>query len=269
MLEELAGRDFDRLMNLMHRLAKAQQFAHLLCRMGELSTYVVVGKIDESHAAISVGGWVGRPFHGESRAPAVAYSKFGEVVWVVPSDGFALTPVPNFTLTLGWLGGARRSEWGVAVSKLAEQHDLLIAVMTLYYLMGNAIELHHVGFRHQSKEAYEAAVIAVGIDGIAPPAEDHIRSYHVEAAHGWPHGICYVEQQYFPNEPGVVSQHWDIVAHDPRAFLTFVGEAFGIKPMFWEEEENAPVGVVWIPGSDDKMYGVMARRSWWYVENSK
>ena len=170
----------------------------------------------------------------------------------------------------GWMGGARYDKDIVAVSQWHQEHDRLLAMIVLYSLQysfyPHDIYLHHVGFRHESEVAVRAAAEARG-ECLEMPAKDHLRWYHCVEDSQLPHGKFYIEDQFFPEGPQTPAFHWDLITQDPIKFLTFVAEAYGMEPKFWEAGENDPVGLVWITAEkDSSVMGIMARTRFWEVE---
>lgn len=238
-------------------------FAQTLCEaLGEFA-YVVSGQVsDGKHEVLTYGNWAGSlPEGTTSRAPHIAYGKFGELVLLGGgSDGqLVMTPVPGNEKSYGWMGGVAQNGVIVAVSKWAQEHDRLLALLTLYNAVHEELTLHHAGFRFRSRESYEAAN-ALFEGGMPRPAEDHERTY-------FNMGVYYREHQFFPGGPLDTARHWDFVCTKPEELLWFIAKAYGKEPIFWEAGENDPIGVVWIQAeSDSSKLGVMARKALWKVE---
>jgi len=152
----------------------------------------------------------------------------------------------------------------IAVSKLDEAHDRLIAGCIMYAYVfqtdSSFISLHHIG-RRGNKVAFERAISTWDTDAIVLPADDHQRVYRFVDHFG-----CYEEQQYFESASGDVrSRHWDFVVPDPEHFLDFLASLYGVKPEIWDDAgADDPVGMVMVMGVLDptSVFAVMARRRW-------
>lgn len=247
-------------------LYACNRFAQTLCKaLGDFA-YVVSGQVNsETHEVITCSNWAGAVPEGTiSRAPHIAYGKFGELVLLGGgSDGqLVMTPVPGNKESYGWMGGVAQNGVIVAVSKWAQEHDRLLALLTLYHTVHHDLILHHAGFRFPDLASYEAAN-ALFEDGIERLAEDHERTY-------FKLGYNYREHQFFPDGPCDNARHWDFMCQHPEDLLWFIARAYGKEPIFWEAGKNDPVGVVWIQAeSNGSKLGVMVRKDWWTVEGIK
>lgn len=240
------------------------KFADRLCIALGDGAYVVVGAMTGNpNAALTYGNWAGTVPEGtSSRAPHIAYGKFGELALLDGGrDGkLVMTPVAGNKQSFGWMGGVAQKGVIVAVSKWKPEHDLLLALLTLYNAVHQELILHHVGFRFPDHDSYEATN-TVFQRGMSRPAEDHERTYfRVDAA--------YREHQFFPNGPKDNARHWDFVCNDPDAFLTWIAHAYDREPVFFDDVGlHDPVGVVWVQAEDGgSKLGVMARKTRWNVE---
>lgn len=239
------------------------RFAQTLCdALGEYA-YVVVGRvIGEMKAVLAEGSWAGAVPEGTtSRAPHIAYGKFGELVLLDGGrDGkLVMTPVPVNEQSYGWMGGVALDGVIVAVSKWKPEHDRLLALLTLYNAVIQELTLHHVGFRFSDRESYEAANAKYQY-GMPRPAEDHERTYVLV-------GAAYREHQFFPDGSRDNRRHWDFVCKDPVSLLNWVADAYSQIPVFFDDVGSRdPVGVVWVQAEDGSKLGVMARKTWWNVE---
>lgn len=248
----------------------AHRFADLLCSAYGLPAYVSLGRIDpDGYSVMIVGSWAGGVPEEPSKAPYAATAKLAELVWYGQSRGLSLTPVPGLGIGLGWMGGARYDWDVVGVSKWAQEHDRLLALILLYSLE-HETTLHHVGFRFISEEAMRVnsagLVEKLGTGAIEVPAEDHMRLYHPVGDARCPRGVYYVEHQYFPDGPHTHAFHWDLITQNPVQFLTFVAGAYGTEPVWLDPEEHGPMGLVWVVAEKDgTIMGVMARDKWWNV----
>ncbi|MFC1722086.1 hypothetical protein ACFL0C_00375 [Patescibacteria group bacterium] len=247
-------------------LSGTHQFATRLCEAMGVYAYVSVGNVSESQKVQSLGGWAGTlPVEVSSRAPHVAWGKLGELVLL---DGgmngrLVMTPTAGNDVGYGWMGAVAQNGLIVGVSKWAQEHDRLLALITLYNQIHHNLLLHHVGFRFPNQDAYtiENGVYRGGLVRNIPG--DHDRTYFPIK------GGFYREHQWFPEGPHDSARHWDFVTEEPEEFLWFVASAYDQEPVLFDDvEENDPIGMVWIAASSDgtKM-GVMARRTWWTVEN--
>ena len=221
-----------------------------------------MGQAGPKQTLVSIGGWLGGLPESESRAPAVAYAKLGELN-IVSESGLSMTPVPGYDLSLGWMGGVRREEILVGVSKWAQEHDKLLALLTVYSAFFQT-KLHHVGFKFESEAAMRKASSDQGTEALEVPAADHLRIYHKIENNL---GNFYKEFQFFPDSPDGGAIHWDLITESPDLLLKFVAVAYGAKPIFWETGANDPIGVVWIkPANGSAPMGVMARSKDWKIE---
>lgn len=236
--------------------------------------YAVFGVAEyESQIAGSFGAWIGTQYPvATSEAGGVAWAKFGELVSRGDPYGICTTPVATYKRSLGWKGAIRVGNKIVAVSKLAEEFDLVMAAVGMYAFMGNKIELHHVGRRMNSKKEMraEAKRLAVHHDSyqLDRPAEDHERIYIPVLHPLGSNGLYYQEVQFDPSAPWDGVEHLDFVVDDPRDFLEFVAAAFGRQPELWDGVgENDPEGCFYTLDADGNALGVMARPRFWDVEN--
>lgn len=249
-----------------HNLEQSYLFAEILCKaLGEYA-YVVVGFLlspGGSNQVLTYGNWSGIvPSDVDSRAPHIAYGKFGELVLAnLGQDGeLIMTPTPGNEQSYGWMGGVAQNRTGVAVSKWAEEHDKLLALLTLYNAVQDRLNLHHVGFRFPNRETYEDHNLQFKFTGgISRPAENHERVY-------FNLGKFYREHQFYPGGPHDSARHWDFACCNPKDLLLFIAHAYGTEPSFWEAGPNDPIGAVWIPDKKGNKLGVMARHYWWVVE---
>lgn len=243
---------------------KGYLLANTLCNaLGEYA-YIVTGEVGKQACEIQAyGNWAGNVPSGlQSRAPHVAYGKFGELVLAGAgvNGELVMTPVPGNEMSYKWMGGVAQNGFGVAVSKWAQEHDQLLALLTLYHCVHQDLHLHHVGFRFATHAEYEEANSHF-MNGMVRPAEDHERMY-VNM------GPFYREHQFFPGVPRQSSRHWDFVCEQPKELLLFLAHAYNTEPVTWIAGENDPIGVVWVQaGSDGSKLGVMARSKWWNIED--
>jgi len=245
----------------------AHRFTDRICRAMGLYAYTAIGTRDADGNVVVCAGWAGEVPQGvDSRAPHVAFGKLGELnIAGAGLDGnLIMTPIRNSKLGygwigFGWMGGVAQNGLMVTVSKLAQEHDRLIALITLYNREHQNLQLHHVGVRFTSKALYEAANNRPG--GMVRNVVDHDRTYY------WCSEGYYTEYQWFPDGPHTDARHWDFVVSDPRRFLMFVANAYDQEPVFFDDaSENDPIGVVWVTDEKGKKYGIMAREGWWQVE---
>lgn len=236
--------------------------------------YAVVGLADyENQAAGAFGLWLGtRSPIPTSEAGGVAWAKFGELVSRGDPYGICTTPVATYGRSLGWQGGIRVGDNIVAVSKLAQQFDLMMASIGMYAFLGKKIELHHVGRRFSSEDAMhvEATRLALHHESckLVRPAADHLRVYVPVRMPLTSRGFYYHEVQFDPAAPWGGVEHLDFVVDDPKGFLKFVAAAFGQQPELWDNAgENDPIGSFYTMDAQGNALGVMARASFWDVEN--
>jgi hypothetical protein len=235
-----------------------------LCEAIGRYAYIVAGELNEgtNHEFLTYSNWAGDYPEGTvSRAPHIAYAKFGELVLLSGgiNGDLVMTPVPENKESLGFMGGAGQNGVIVAVSKWEEEHDKLLALLTLYNTVHQPLALHHAGFRFPDKQSYDLKNATLQ-NGMERPAEDHERTYFNT-------GEYYRENQFYPGGPRDSACHWDLFCDDPKALLWFIARAYGIEPVFWEAGKNDPIGAVWIKAKrDGSMLGVMARYDWWKVE---
>ncbi len=252
-------------MNLQ-RLADLHDFASNVCDTMGVFAYMSLANVTPDRYVSSFGGWAGLPMLGiQSRAPHVAFSKMGELILFGAGNDSRLimTPVPGYESGLGWMGAVAQNGLVVAVSKWAEEHDRLLALITLYHAQYEKLTLHHAGFRFEdyAKFTVENRLFSGGLVRNVP--NDHERVYFPLG------GGRYREHQWFPDGPHDPARHWDFVTAQPANFLWFIARAYGQEPVFFEDSgENDPIGVVWVTAKEDgSKLGVMARRKHWVVEN--
>lgn len=239
-----------------------QAFARTLCEAMDTFAYVTVGHLNEGGETLSFGSWAGKVIEGTtSKASQVAYRKMGELVVAgAGRDGkLIMTPIPDLELSDHWMGGAAQDGRMVLVSKWRQEHDRMLALLTLYNALHAPLTLHHAGFRFPNRETYRIENALLGSNGMERPAADHERTYF--AGPGY-----YRELQWFPDGPHDRARHWDVVCEEPEKLLRFVAEAYGqeFKP-FGDSGPNDPIGVVWATDSDGDKLGIMARPKWWKV----
>ncbi|OGM28405.1 hypothetical protein A2801_02645 [Candidatus Woesebacteria bacterium RIFCSPHIGHO2_01_FULL_41_10] len=248
-------------------LYRGQSFASTLCRALGRGAFIVLMQVNEDgEGFVSIGDWAGEKPSVPSRAPFVANAKAAELFYAGKAVGLCTTPIISFEMGLGWMGGARDTRLIVGVSKWAEEHDLLLAVLTLY-AMQHETQLHHVGIRFPSEVSMRLASQGIKASPLEVPAADHMRIYHWMPSWHLATNGYYLETQYFPAGPQTEAYHWDLVTEDPVQLLEYVGSAFSITPeLFDDSGANDPIGMIWIPDKEGNMMGVMARKDWWYVE---
>lgn len=254
-------------------LGTGGQLAHLLCVTYRQPAFVHLARVNPvTKGLVATGGWVGPPFEGESVAPYAAQAKVAELFWYGKSDGLSLTPVEGFQYGLGWMGGARYNNDIVGVSHWHQEHDRLLALLTLYSF-NYEMRLHHGGFRHETEEAAREAAAktaaARGVEVIEVPADDHLRLYVRIEDERNPKRYMYEEHQFFPNGPKTPAFHWDI-ATKADDLLVFVANAYGGTPVWMESGDSGPIGLFWVRAEEDgSMLGIMARERWWDIESDK
>lgn len=249
------------------QLVSGFEFAQLMCwalGRGAFTSLAAVGP--ENSTYVQIGGWTGEEPDKPSRAPYIASAKVTELFYGGSAEGLSLTPIPDFTEGFGWMGGARYDDHIVGVSKWAEEHDRLLALLVLYSLKWQ-VHLHHVGFRYPTEEEMQVASMRLGLEPIMKPAEDHARIYHPVETDRSPSGVYYHEVQFFPDGPYDYAVHWDLAAKDPEHLLNFVAKAYGRNPVLWEAGSNDPIGAVGIPDKKGSILCVMAREHWTRVED--
>ena len=218
-----------------------------------------------------MGTWVGEvPVGITSNAPLFAPEKMLELLRqpAPEPEVLVLTPISGYPNTTGLMGGARMivgpRDLTIAVSKLAQEWDKLLAVCLIYDALVAPLRLHHVGFKYSTENEFIKAA-SLYAEGMARPAVDHKRIY-VPQKPGRSH--YYRELQLFPKGStweGGPRKHWDYVTEDPDGFLWFVAKAFGQEPVFWDSEVNSPIGMVAILDDHGNPLTVMARSKWWTV----
>ncbi|NMB69848.1 hypothetical protein GYA27_01425 [candidate division WWE3 bacterium] len=237
-------------------------FASKLCSAMETYAYVAVASFDQAQNVISYGNWAGNvPNDIVSRAPHAAYGKLGELVLQRAGiDGkLIMTPTAGNDLSFHWMGAVAQNGFIIAVSKWAQEHDRLLALLTLYNYVHHTLKLHHVGYRFPNRKEYVIANSRFG-NGIRLDAVDHMRTYFPTE------GDYYREHQWFPEGPYDEARHWDFVTDEPEDLLNFLAAAYGQSPVFFDDAgKNDPVGVVWVNAEDGTKLGVMARKTWWKV----
>ena len=243
-------------------LRSGLRFAHLLASAAGLGVFVTIER-SEGLDYIAMGKWAGLPF-AQSLSPYIAPVKAAELHYAgQPEPGQTRLTPTDMGLGLGWKGGARRGNYTVAVSNMAEQHDLLLAIIVLYGLE-HEVRLHHVGVRFPTLDEFQKTSVARG-KFILACQTDHLSHFHpvlTDREHG---GKYWVEYQYWPEGPWDRALHWDIVTKNPRDFLAYVSRAFGNKTatltIFADPGGDNPEGVIWVPG-ETRTLGVVARENW-------
>lgn len=256
----------------MNLIQRTHRLADTICTAMDREAYVVVGEANpRNHENVqSVGKWVGPKPRTRSRAPFVAHAKFGELALLGDPLAITCTPVDGFELGLGWMGGVRVATNIVAVSKWAEEHDKLLALV-LAYGMDEEVRFHHIGHRHPTMEDFrKASTNRMPSPLEVPAADDHIRIYYRVSDSMTANGYYYLEDQFFPEGPCDTAIHWDFATSHPERMLQFIAGAYGEKPTFFSDAGmNDPVGVYWVPEKNGDKIGVMARNRWWEVESSR
>lgn len=252
------------------------RFMNQLAHVRQQPFFAVLGLADyETQGAASFGLWLGTSHPiPNSEAAGVAFCKFGELV--ARGDPFGICTGPVATAekcSLKWKGAIRYGDKIIAVSKLAQQYDLMMAVLGMYAWIGNDVEIHHLGSRSASQREMiiEARRLAMlhGTHQLIRPAGDHERIYVPVPSENMLRGFYYHECQYDPQAPWGGVSHIDVVTPDPEGMLRFVAAAYGKQPTIWEDaEENDPIGSFFVSDDHDNLLGVMARRSFWDVENN-
>lgn len=250
------------------------RFMNQLALVRQQPFYAVLGLADyETQSAASFGLWLGTDFPvANSEAAGVAHGKYGELVSRGDPFGVCTTPVATYKRSYGWMGGIRYGNKIIAVSKLAQQYDLMMAVLGMYAWMGNDVEIHHLGSRFASRREMiiEARRLAVlhGTHQLIRPAYEHERIY-VPVPSSYVHrGHYYLETQYDPQAPWGGVSHIDVVTSDPKSLLRFVASAYNNQPTIWDDaDDNDPVGVFYVSDGQENWLGVMARPKFWDVEN--
>ena len=253
-------------------LLMVHTLGNLVCSAMKRQAYVSLMKVGpDGSSYISVGGWAGGQPTESSRAPFVATSKAAELLYYGDRDGLMLTPIPDFEFSTGWKGGARLGQDIVGVSKWAEEHDLLLALILLHFFVWET-RLHHIGWRMQSKEAWQEACgkeAEAGFQDAHLPADDHLRMYFWHPDNRSGNGGYHTEYQFFPDGPQTPAVHIDLAVGDPDRFLRFVANPFNLPPIIWDDDPNGPYGAVWVTGKDGSIMGVMARDRWnYFVPNT-
>ena len=235
--------------------------------------YAVMGIANyDTQTSGAFGAWLGTSYPDPaSEAGGVAWAKYGELVSRGDPYGICTTPVATYKRSLGWQGGVRSGNEIVTVSKLSQEFDLMMALIGLYAFKGNDIQLHHIGRRFHSKKAMrkEAKRLAMYHDSyqLVRPADDHERIYIPVPVPFAPWVYCQ-EVQYDPSAPWSGVEHIDVCTPDPVGFLRFVAAAYKRQPTLWgDSEPNDPVGSFFMTDQRQYSLGVMARVSFWDVEN--
>ena len=245
-------------------------FADLLCSAANKSAYVVLSHVIGEFSAISIGDWANGKPEEASKAPHVAHSKAGELVWSSQSDGVSTTPVPELDTSLKWKGGVRYADNIVAVSHWSQEHDQLLAAIVCFFLNNNCLDLHHFGFSCTQAEFELLKSTGQGyfFDGI-----DQQRIFLPVENSGLGYGKYYVEYFYNPNEEYEPSVHWDLVCQcrddSPCCccrFLSYITDVTGVESETCEYKENGPAGGVFIKDSNGYEMGVMVRSSFWEIK---
>lgn len=240
-------------------LNKGKKLAHLLCTAANMPASISLMQGTPNHY-LATGGWVGPTPPKNSRAPYAAGAKAFELLWKgAPRPGQVLCTPTDLPIGLGWMGGVRNTDYIVGVSKWAQEHDKLLALIILYGLQHH-VTLHHVGFRYSSKATFYAASRLFGTNFVDVPALDHMRHYHHVVSDLSPVGEFWKETQYFPNGPHSKALHWDLATEDPIGMLNFVASAYGEKPVIFNDTNtNDPVGLVWVEAGNGEIMGLMTR----------
>ncbi len=247
-------------------LLRGHTLVDLICSaMGRQAFITLMDADPDGSSFVSLGGWAGSPTYASSRARFMSQAKAAELLWFGSPPGLVLTPTPGFELGTGKKGGARSGRYIVGVDHLAQQHDLLLALIVLYSFECET-QLHHVGWRMRTEEEMREASgreFKAGFDGVELPAADgHLRMYHWHQDDRSPNGGYHTEYQFFPRGNQTPATHVDIATENPDDFLRLVAKAFGVEPTIWNDDPKGPYGVVWVPGDDGSVIGVMARNHW-------
>lgn len=252
-------------------LLASYNLADLICSAINRNAYAAMMAIGpDGLSFVSLGGWCGGVYIGETRAPYMANAKAAELLWLGDKGELSLTPVKALVdkgLSVGYRGGARLGEHIVGVSKWEEEHDLLLALIALYSLEWET-RLHHIGWRMPTETAWREASEKESVAGyrsVELPAPDHCRMYHWHPDARSDNGGFHTEYQFFPDGPQTPAVHIDVAVNDPDRFLRFIAKAFDAEPTIWGDEAPKPYGAVWVTAKGDgSMMGVMARDRWDY-----
>lgn len=263
--------------NLSPWIARSLDFAEKLAFAAGFHAYMKAGEDLGNDTIVSLSKWLNpgdMPDRTklETSSRVIANIKFGELVHAgSPGPGWMTTPVTTLgKFSAGYMGGIRFGERIIAVSKLKERHDLLLAELAMIAGLHGVI-FHHVGFRHESEEVYRLNVENNKAEGRIAIIEDdssHMRTYYPVFG---PLGqiLYHEEDQFVPGSSMAPSTHWDIVYENPKELLKWIGEVLQTDPEYFSEPgENDPVGVIWITDGkkgEEVTYGVMARKTYWNI----
>lgn len=248
---------------VLSNLSSGLKFGDLICSALRKPVYLFVEKIGVNNTSIlSLGDWAGGKSNEPSRAPYVAHCKAGELLWCGQKEGVSTTPVFGLEISNGWKGGVRFGSHIVAVSKLSQEHDELIAAVILYYMQSENVQFHHAGF-----SCTEAEFELVRNYGFLFDSKDNKRVYLPVSDERSVYRKYYAEYFCDPNSQSYGTTHLDFVCQDYAGFLSFVGKAVGVKPEFWHDsEEYEPAGSLWVADSEGKKIGIMARPIFWNIK---
>ena len=229
-----------------------------LCRASGDTIALAVGEAAEDGSCVLRGVWLNDP-GPERRPPAAslvaALTRAAQLMGSPPS--------PSSAGAVSGLGVGRRF---AAVSGWPETWGRLFASILLSQADHPSV-LHHLGFRHPSREAFDRELGAKRARGEAPresEAADHLRGYtQVRDALG--RVEYYLEDQFYPEGPQDGGRHWDLVTADPVGFLRAVGRSLGVEPQLFPKLPNSPLGAIWLADEAGNKLGVMARPVWWEV----
>jgi len=137
-------------------LMRWHAFASILGESIKVPAYATVGRISKDQSVTSFGSWVGGTItdveRATSRVPRTAYAKLGELAAQPGGAGCDGKLVMTTTKNLGYeyreLGYAAQNGVAVTVGGFdAQEHDQLLALLTLYNAIRSPLRLHHAGFR--------------------------------------------------------------------------------------------------------------------------
>lgn len=235
---------------------QAVTLGDVLCRAVGEAVPLAVGEVDADGSCRLRGTWLnaGGPGADPSRATvAEALAAAVSLLGGAPGDHGGARSGGGLAAAAGW-----PAPWG----------RLLAAILLVQ--PEHPSVLHHVGFRHPTRDAFQGELAHKRSQGEEPresAAPDHLRGYTaVFDAHR--RVEFYLEDQFYPEGPHDVARHWDVVTPRPVEFLRRVGDVLGVEPQIFPERPASPWGAIWLARGDGAKLGVMARPEWWEVPPS-
>ena len=259
-------------MNYLPLVQRTWNLADVMMGAAGRPLHVTVLVADEQKNVLAIkSDWAG----GEkvtSRAPYFGPKKAAELVDTIQLNSkiIAMTPVPTFKTSTGFMGGVRRMYDGkyliTACSAWDEKADALMALV-LNYAMTYELRFHHVGFTHLTEEAMWTAISKdqsrLGVMPLPIDSDDSGYILRVEEQRV-PNGVYWIEHHYSPVvlEPTIF---WGVVT--TPGLVEYLGFWMDLQPGFNVElSDNDRLAMIQVTDRDGTELAIMERSKWWDVD---